>query len=196
MLAAYATQRHPRLFFLPFSASCRSFPSTSLKALAIAFHIGSLSLWITWQPCLPGHLERERKGRVGDMLHPSGPLNCQGAHWWGTNSSSFLKILCLCVMVAGKMRLPPLCEKFSPQWGVLTLIARWITPMNSREPSLSNYCWYTVRIIKLLHTTATLPLHWNSKTLINCCRLTHIPPPCSSSFDSSWYRQPWQSLED
>lgn len=46
---------------------------------------------------MPSWSFRKRKGIVAGMLHPSGPLSCQGAHWWGTNSSSFSKILCLCV---------------------------------------------------------------------------------------------------
>lgn len=35
---------------------------------------------------------RKRKGMVAVIWYHSGPLNCQGAHWGGTYSSSFLKM--------------------------------------------------------------------------------------------------------
>lgn len=61
MLAAYAT--HASSSPLPppsLSLLLLFLPGTPLRALAIAFYIGSLSLKMTCQPCLPGHLESEK----------------------------------------------------------------------------------------------------------------------------------------
>lgn len=77
----------------PFLSILLRFPRVSFNAS----YIGSLSLWITCQPCLPGHLDREREVTVGDMLHPSVPLSSLRTHWWGTNSPHFLKVLYFCI---------------------------------------------------------------------------------------------------
>lgn len=79
--------------------------------------IVSLTQRISCQTCLPGHLERDRKGKDGDVLHLSGALDCLWLHWWGTNSCNVFTILCVLTVADESIYY---CWQYIWQGGVLT----------------------------------------------------------------------------
>lgn len=99
MLAAYITRASASLPLLPllllfvalFQMTWSFWPYFDIICLSLRITSSAVSSWSF----------KKRKGTEWGMPHPSAPLTCQVAHWWGTNGSSFLKILCLCVYMDG-----------------------------------------------------------------------------------------------